>query len=117
MGKTTKSYSSPPEQPCGDCRTTKAKKAKNNKFTWLPIHQEAFERIKQVIGKAVTLAYPDFNETFDIYTDSSDKQLGGVITQKGRPLAFYSCKLRGAQLNYTVTKKKLLGVVETLKEF
>ena len=81
------------------------------------IHQEAFKRIKQVIGKAVTLAYPDFNKTFYIYTDSSDKQLGGVITQKGRPLAFYSCKLRGAQLNYTVTEKELLGVVETLKEF
>ena len=101
----------------GECGTTKAKKAKSNKFKWLPIHQEAFERIKQVIGKAVTLAYPDFNETFDIYTDSSDKQLGGVITQKGRPLAFYSRKLKGAQLNYTVTEKELLGVVETLKEF
>ena len=70
-----------------------------------------------MIGKAVTLAYPDFNKTFEIYTDSSDKQLGGVITQKGRPLAFYSRKLRGAQLNYTVTEKELLGVVETLKEF
>ena len=101
----------------GECGTTKAKKVKNNKFTWLPIHQEASKRIKQVIGKAVTLAYPYFNETFDIYTDSSDKQLGRVITQKGRPLAFYSRKLRGAQLSYTVTKKELLGAVETLKEF
>lgn len=107
----------PLSNPVGKCGKTKAKKAKNKKFTWLPIHQEAFERIKQVIGKSVTLAYPDFNETFDIYTDSSDKQLGGVITQKGRPLAFYSRKLRGAQLNYTVTEKELLGVVETLKEF
>ena len=63
------------------------------------------------------MAYPNFNKTFKIYTDSSDKQLEGVITQKGRPLAFYSKKVRGAQLNNTVTKKELLGVVESLKEF
>ena len=70
-----------------------------------------------MISRAVTLAYPDFNHEFEVYTDSSDKQLGGVIVQKGRPLAFYSRKLRGPQLNYTVTEKELLGVVETLKEF
>ena len=101
----------------GNCGTTKAKKKPKQRFKWEPVHQEAFERIKQVISKAVTLAYPDFNETFEIYTDASDIQLGGVITQRGRPLAFYSRKLRGAQLNYTVTEKELLSVVETLKEF
>lgn len=65
----------------------------------------------------MTLAYPHFNEIFEIFTDSSDKQLGGVITLKGRPLTFYSKKLRGSQLNYTVTEKELLGGMETLKEF
>ena len=73
--------------------------------------------MKQVMSRAVTLAYPDFNAPFEVYTDASDKQLGGVITQKVRSLAFYSRKLRGAQLNYTVTEKELLSVVETLKEF
>ena len=32
-------------------------------------------------------------------------------------MEFYSRKLCNPQLNYTVTKKELLGVVETLKEF
>ena len=52
-----------------------------------------------------------------IYTDASDYQLGSVITQKGKPLAFYSRKLNKAQQNYTVTEKELLRRVETLKEF
>ena len=76
-----------------------------------------FERIKQVVSREITLTYPDFSKEFEVYTDSSDYQLVGVIVQNGPPLTFYSRKLRGTQLNYTVTKKELLGVVETLKEF
>ena len=63
------------------------------------------------------LAYPDFNKPFEIYTDASDYQLGLVITQEERPIAFFSRKLNKAQKNYTVTEKELLAIVETLKEF
>ena len=54
---------------------------------------------------------------FEIYTDSSKYQLGAVITQKNRPLVFFSKKLSTAQLKYSVTKQELLAMVETLKEF
>jgi hypothetical protein len=63
------------------------------------------------------LAYPDFLKPFEIYTNTSTKQLGAVITQENRPIAFFSWKLSGAQSKYTVTKLKLLAIVETLKEF
>ncbi len=65
----------------------------------------------------MVLAYPDFTKPFDIYTDASTKQLGSVITQNNRPIAFFSRKLSGAQSKYTVTKLELLAIVETLKEF
>ena len=38
------------------------------------------------------LTYPDFNETFKVHNDDSAFQLGAVITQKGKPIAFYSRK-------------------------
>ena len=37
--------------------------------------------------------------------------------QEDKPLAFYSWKLTTAQRNYTTTKKELLSIVETLKDF
>ena len=56
------------------------------------------------------LAYPDYSEPFEIFTDASTRQLGAVITQKGRPLAFLSRKLSAAQEKYTVTELELVEV-------
>ncbi len=58
-----------------------------------------------------------FTKPFEIYTDASTKQLGAVITQEKRSMAFFSWKLSGAQSKYTVTELELLAIVETLKEF
>ncbi len=41
-------------------------------------------------------------------------QIGSVITQDNRPIAFFSRKLPGAQQKYSVTKVELLAIVETL---
>jgi hypothetical protein len=87
------------------------------KFKWTPECQTAFERIKQEAAKRIMLAYPDFNQKFKVYTDASNLQLGSVITQGGRPIAFFSRKLTGAQTRYTVTEKELLSIVETLKAY
>ena len=63
------------------------------------------------------LGYPDFNDPFEIHTDASKLQLGAVISQKGKPIAFYFRKINSAQHNYTTSEKELLSIVETLKEF
>ena len=87
------------------------------KWQWGEEEQNAFELIKKIISREMLLAYPDFNDVFDIHTDASHTQLGAVISQKGRPIAFYSRKLNPAQTRYTTTERELLAIVETLKEF
>jgi hypothetical protein len=76
-----------------------------------------FQYYEKIISKEVLLAYPDFNQEFVIHTDASHTQLGAVISQKGRPIAFYSRKLKPEQTRYTTTERELLSIVETLKEF
>lgn len=87
------------------------------KFIWMEEHQVAFEKIKRIVAREVLLAYPDFNLPFDIHTDASKLQLGAVISQNGKPIAFYSHKLNPAQTRYTTAERELLSIVETLKEF
>ena len=91
--------------------------SKNVKYDWKDEHQECFDAIKRVIGREVLLAYLDFNALFEIHTDASKLQLGAVISQKGKPIAFYYRKLNSSKQNYTTTDKELLSIAETLKEF
>lgn len=80
-------------------------------------HQHAFELMKKIVSRETLLAYPDFDKPFDVYTDASHTQLGAVISQEHKPIAFYSRKLSPAQTRYSTTERELLAIVETLKEF
>ena len=102
---------------CGETKATKTKKTKKKLFYSSDVHEQDFEAIKKVIAREVMLAYPNYNEPFEIFTDASTRQLGAVITQKGCPLAFFSRKLSAAQEKYTITELELLSIVECFKEF
>jgi predicted GTPase len=89
------------------------------KFEWHSSHQQAFDKIKKVIETEVLLCHTVFNNPvlFHLYTDASDHQLGAVIIQDEKPIAFYSQKLNTAQKRYTITemKRELLSAIETCK--
>jgi hypothetical protein len=91
--------------------------SKQVKWNWTKEHQSSFDTMKRILSREVLLSYPDFNETFHIHTDASHTQLGAVISQNGKPIAFYSRKLNPAQPRYTTTERELLSIVEMIKEF
>ncbi len=103
-----------------ECSQTKVTRAKGNKkapWHWDEVHQRAFDHAKATITREVVLAYPDYSKVFEIYTDALSKQLGTVITQENRPIAFFSRKLSTTQRKYSVTKIELLAIVQTLQGF
>ena len=74
------------------------------KFKWTKIKKNAFEEIKRIVARDTLLAYPDFNEEFKIHTDARNFQLVIVMSQTGKPIAFYSGKLTDSQKGYTATE-------------
>ena len=90
---------------------------RRSRLPWRPEHENAFQRCKEAIAQEVLLVFPDFTKKFTIHTDASDYQLGAVISQANKPIAFFSRKLTAAQRNYSVGEREMLSIVETLREF
>jgi hypothetical protein len=102
---------------CGHTKIIRAKKTKKSAWYWVEVHQIAFDNLKAIITRDVVLAYPNYLQEFEMYTDALTKQLGAVITQGNKPIVFFSGKLTEMQQHYRVTKIELLVIAETIKEF
>jgi hypothetical protein len=62
--------------------------SENVKFVLTGVQQKALEDIKKIICREVMLTFQDFSKPFHIYTDASHTQLGAVITQEEKHIAF-----------------------------
>ena len=67
----------------------------------------ALIKIKLIVDCDTLLTYPDFNKSFKIRNNASDFQLGEVISQEIKPIAFYSRKLTDDHKRWAVTEREL----------
>jgi len=84
-------------------------------FTWGHDEDQAFHTLKTQLCEAPLLQLPDFGKTFEIECDASGIGIGGVLLQEGKPVAYFSEKLNGPHLNYSVYDKELYALVRVLE--
>ncbi|GKE66623.1 putative reverse transcriptase domain-containing protein [Tanacetum coccineum] len=84
-------------------------------FVWGNKQEAAFQLLKQKLCSAPILALPERSEDFIVYYDASIKDLGVVLMQRDKVIAYASRQLKIHEKNYTTHDLELGAVVFALK--
>ena len=84
---------------------------------WLDKAHVAFETLKQAMVTAPVLALPDFNTIFVVESDASSDGIGAVLSQAGRPVAYFSKGLSPRHQVLSVYEKEMLDVLAAVKKW
>jgi len=70
-----------------------------------------FQDLKKLVSREMMLNYPDWSKPFEVHIGASDFQLGAVISQNNKLIAFSSRKLNSEELYNN--RKRVLSSLET----
>ena len=94
---------------------------KGQTIEWSKDCQEAFDKAKTVLSKAVLLHHPQPDLPTSLTVDASNTAIGAQLEQrKGRswvPLAFFSRKLSDSERKYSAFDRELLASYSAIKHF
>ncbi|CAC5371569.1 unnamed protein product [Mytilus coruscus] len=90
---------------------------KDKEYVWTDKCQISFENLKQALTTAPVLSYPDMSKPFILTCDASDSAIGYILGQldengKERVISYSGRALRNNELNWTITEKECLAVLE-----
>ncbi|GJT75460.1 putative reverse transcriptase domain-containing protein [Tanacetum coccineum] len=80
---------------------------KGKSFVWPEEAELVFQVVKEKLTTAPILILLDFSMVFELHTDASKVAIGGVLSQGGRPVAYFSKKLTGPKSRHIHTQDKV----------
>lgn len=94
---------------------------KHKGFWWTTEHQQAFDKVRELMCKPPVLHMPQKNGRFRLYSDTSRVATGSYVTQvvngNEHLLGYYSKVLPEACLRYSVTELELFGLLINVSAF
>lgn len=90
---------------------------KATQFIWTKDAELAFHEIKTKLTSAPVLVLPNFTMAFELHCDVSKTGIGAVLSQLGKPIAFFSEKISGARGRYSTYDVELYAVVQAIKHW
>ena len=88
---------------------------KKEKFHWGTDAEQSFALIKEKLSSTPVLALLDFDKLFEVECDVSIVGIGVVLSQEGKPIAFYSEKLNAIHQKWSIYELELYVVFRALK--
>lgn len=86
---------------------------KQKLFQWVK-NNSSLKEMKKVLSSEPVLAMPDFEKQFQVQTDDLIKGIGAMLSQEGKPIAFFSEKLSSAKHKWNIYQHELYIIVRAL---
>lgn len=73
--------------------------------------KEEIKELRQTIASNAKFEFPDYSKKFKLECDASQDGMGSVLLQEDKIIGYFSKKLHGSELNYSIVEKEYLSIV------
>ena len=81
---------------------TETMRGDKKEFKWTHGADKSFETLKQKVVELPILALTNFNKAFQVECDASGNVIGAILSQEGKPVSFFSEKLKDDKRKYSM---------------
>ena len=83
-------------------------------FTWSQEAIDALSQLKEALSSPPVLRLPDFTQRFVVECDACGIGIGAILSQQGKPIAFFNEALKVAALVLSTYEKEMLTIVKAI---